>query len=52
LRRPVGYQDFLAAITNPKHKRYREMRDWIGGDLDPERFDPDEINDILKALRD
>jgi hypothetical protein len=49
---PFGYEDFLAAITNPKHKQHKEMRDWIGGDFDPEHFDPDEINDILRELSD
>jgi hypothetical protein len=47
---PGGYDEFLRAITNPKHKRHKEMRDWIGGDFDPEHFDPDEISDILKEF--
>ncbi len=45
---PFGYQDFLAAITNPKHKRHNEMCAWIGINFDPEYFDPAEINDALK----
>jgi hypothetical protein len=48
---PLGYEDFLAAITNPKHKRHREMRDWIGGDFDAEHFELSEINEILKESR-
>lgn len=45
---PGGYEDFLAAITNPRHKQHKEMREWIGGDFDPENFDLAEINEILK----
>ena len=47
---PFGYQDFLAAITNKRDKRHKEMRDWIGGDFDAEHFDAGEINDSLKEL--
>lgn len=45
---PGGYEEFLAAISNPKHKRYEDMREWIGGDFDPEHFDLNEANEILK----
>ncbi len=48
---PGGYEDLLAAITNPKHKRHQVMREWMGDDFDPEHFNPDEINDILKELK-
>ena len=45
---PGGYEDFLAAITNPKDKQHKEMREWIGGDFEPAHFDLDEVNDILR----
>jgi hypothetical protein len=48
---PGGYEDFLRAITNPKHKQHKEMRDWIGGGFDPEHFDLQEINAILKEFK-
>jgi len=35
---PWGYDDFLAAITNRKHPRHEELREWIG-EFDPEAFD-------------
>ena len=38
-----GYEEFLDAIKNPKHEQYREMREWIGRDFDPEYFNPSEI---------
>jgi len=46
---PGGYDEFLTAITNPKNKQHKEMREWIGDDFDPEHFDLAEINDLLKA---
>ena len=35
---PWGYDDFLAALSNRKHPRHQELREWIG-DFDPEKFD-------------
>jgi hypothetical protein len=35
-----GYADFLEAIADPKHEAHDEMRQWVGGKFDPERFDP------------
>jgi len=47
---PGGYEEFLAAITHPKHKRHQELREWIGGDFDAEHFALDEINELLREL--
>jgi hypothetical protein len=41
---PYGYQDFVKAILNPRHKRHKELLEWIGGTFDPEAFDLDDIN--------
>ena len=38
-----GYEDFLEIIKNPKHKEYKEMLEWVGGEFDPEHFDPKEV---------
>ena len=38
-----GYEDFLKAITNPKHREHKEMLDWVGGSFDPEHFDIKEV---------
>ncbi|MBX7165944.1 MAG: plasmid pRiA4b ORF-3 family protein [Pirellulales bacterium] len=35
---PWGYADCLEALRNPKHQEHREMREWIGGRFDPEKF--------------
>ena len=35
-----GYVDFLEAILNKKHEQHKDMLEWIGGQFDPEDFDP------------
>lgn len=39
----LGYEDFLRAIRNPKHKEHEEMLEWVGGEFDPEHFDVKEV---------
>lgn len=45
---PYGYSNLLKILSNPKAKKFKEMKEWIGGDFDPESFDKDAINDLLK----
>lgn len=45
-----GYEEFLEAICNPRHKRHDEMRDWIDGDFNPEKFDLVVVNRRLSRL--
>ena len=42
-----GYQDILAALARPKLKKHRELLEWVGGEYDPDHFDPHEVNDRL-----
>lgn len=35
-----GYEQFLAAISDPHHPEHEEMLEWAGGPFDPEQFDP------------
>ncbi len=46
-----GYENFLEAMRNPKHPEHQELLEWIGGTFDPEAFDIDEVNRLLRALR-
>lgn len=48
-----GYAEFLKAIQNPKHKRHKEMMEWIGRKFAPEHFDVKEVKfeDPGKLLR-
>ncbi|HDQ15752.1 MAG TPA: plasmid pRiA4b ORF-3 family protein [Bacteroidetes bacterium] len=41
-----GYEEFLRAIRNPKHKEHKEMLEWIGGEFDSEHFDVKEVKFI------
>lgn len=45
-----GYGDFLNAIADPKHESHADMVEWIGGEFDPERFDLDGVNEMLRVL--
>jgi hypothetical protein len=43
-----GYADFLEAIADPKHENHREVKEWVGGKFDPEKFSVEVVN---KGLR-
>ncbi len=47
---PWGYSDKLEALANPDDEDGEELRDWMGKDFDPERFDKDAVNRTLLAL--
>ena len=42
-----GYEELLKVISNPKHKEYKSMIEWLGGKFDPEYFNLNEINKLL-----
>jgi hypothetical protein len=44
-----GYEYFLEAIRDPKHKEHKEMLEWIGGEFDPEAFSVAEADEALKG---
>jgi hypothetical protein len=39
-----GYENFLKIIMDPRHERYEEMLEWVGGEFDPEHFDAREVH--------
>jgi|SRR5579864_4311620 len=43
-----GYPDFVEAIQNPDHERHDELLEWIGGEFDPEAFDPTTATKAMK----
>jgi hypothetical protein len=47
---PWGYGDFVDAIQNPEHERHEELLEWLGGEFDPEAFDPETVNEELQAV--
>jgi hypothetical protein len=46
-----GYEEILEARTNSKHPQHREYKEWIGENFDPEHFDLDEVNNVLRHPR-
>jgi len=45
-----GYYGFLEAIQNPDHLEHEDYLEWIGGEFDPEAFDLEETNELLRDL--
>lgn len=43
-----GYADFLEAMADPKHENHRDMKEWIGGKFDPEKFSVYMVNKELR----
>ena len=46
-----GYENFLEARRDPKHPEHKEYLEWIGDTFDPDAFDVDEVNRLLRAIR-
>ena len=46
-----GYQQFLAAVTDPEDILHEEYKSWYGGVFDPGAFNLDEVNNTLLAYR-
>ena len=45
-----GYENVVAALTNPEHPERREIRTWVGRAYDPEKFDVARVNKKLAAI--
>lgn len=48
---PPGYERLLEVLRDPKHEEYEETLEWLGGPFDPEAFDVNEVNRMLKSVR-
>jgi len=48
---PPGYAYLLEALNDPQHEEREEMREWVGDNFNPERFEVDEVNRQLKGVR-
>jgi len=46
-----GYAEFLAAYADSTHPRHREMRQWAGPHFDPNHFDVEKVNVLLRRRR-
>jgi hypothetical protein len=47
---PWGYEDKLTVLKRGRGRAYEELREWIGNDFDPERFDLAAVNKRLHAV--
>jgi hypothetical protein len=45
-----GYEEFLEAIGDPDHAEHEDYLEWVGGEFDPEEFDLEETNAMLREL--
>lgn len=48
---PYGYVELLEALGDPEHPEHEDKLDWIGEGFDPEAFDLEEINALLRRIR-
>ncbi len=48
-----GYRELLAAISDPNHPYHAYLLEWLGGEFDPEHFDPKSVkfDDPVKRWR-
>lgn len=46
---PWGYQHLIEVLADPDHPDYAEQREWLDDDLDPDAFDIDLANTVLRA---
>jgi hypothetical protein len=44
-----GYSAMLKILKQPNHKEYGSYIEWLGGKFDPEHFDMDELNEMLRT---
>lgn len=40
---PSGYMELLEILEDRSHEQHQELVEWIGGEFDPEHFDPEEV---------
>lgn len=46
-----GYENFLAALADPTSEEHEALREWCGGDFDPDYLDLAGINGVLKKIK-
>ena len=43
-----GYEDLLMILADPNHEEHERMRNWAGKDFEPEVFDANAVNRVLR----
>jgi hypothetical protein len=44
----LGYSDMLEILQKPDHEEYESYIEWLGEKFDPEYFNKDEVNELLR----
>ncbi|HEY6374934.1 MAG TPA: plasmid pRiA4b ORF-3 family protein [Edaphobacter sp.] len=47
---PYGYAELVEILAKPRHKEYRQMREWAGKNFAPEKFSVRDANLRLKQI--
>lgn len=45
-----GFADFKEALADPRHPEHRELKEWYGGEFDPEAFSAVEVSKLLRQV--
>ena len=45
----AGFYNMLEIVKNPEEEEYEEILEWLGDDYDPEYFDLEKLNELLKS---
>ena len=45
-----GYENLLEALSDKKHPEHKQLREWLGGPFNPERFDAKAVTKRLKRV--
>ncbi len=45
---PGGHENLLSVLASPEHEEHDEMLTWVGGHFDPEGFDANAVNRLLR----
>jgi hypothetical protein len=46
-----GYADLVRKLASPTHPEYDELLEWVGGSFDPDAFDLDKVNTLLRRTK-
>jgi len=45
-----GFEDFKNTMADPRHPEHDELKEWYGGDFDPEAFSAEEVSKLLRQV--
>jgi len=45
----MGYLNMLEILKDPDHEEYESFKEWLGGRYDPEQFNLNKVNKLLKS---